>query len=468
MRNTDTENLFLLDSPLARELYSAIKSEPIIDYHSHLPPGEILADKRFDNIIELWLKHDHYKWRLMRACGIDEDHCTGKVDPFDQFKAFAKILPLAIGNPVHHWAHMELSILFDFHGQLNANTAQEVWTLANKKLSDAKHTSVRGLLDFFKVEVLCTTDDPADDLTTHHALAGDESMATRVLPTFRPDRFFAVDQPANFKAAIEQLNYTLDQEIDSFDALVNALSRRHDDFHAAGCRLSDHGLNFCPTGKATTSELNNIFTNALDDIPADRQQWNAFAGTLLRQIADWNQQKSWTMQLHLGPWRNVNSQLALQCGADSGFDTMGPWPQTEPLIRFLDAVQQQSGLPRTIVYNLNPNESAAICCALQNFQDHTCPGKLQYGPAWWHLDHPRGIREQLDLTCQLGALGTHVGMLTDSRSFTSFVRHDYYRRILANFLAEKDILGEIPEDFDLALTTAKNIAYHNAKSYFGF
>ncbi|MGB2560831.1 MAG: glucuronate isomerase, partial [Akkermansiaceae bacterium] len=419
----------LLTSTLAEKLYVAIEALPIVDYHSHLPAEEILHDHRFENIWELWLKHDHYKWRLMRACGVEESLITGDTSPREKFRAFASILPLAIGNPVYQWAHMELDRIFNIIIPLNAETADTIWEQANRELND--NLSVNTLLEELRVELIATTDDPFDDLSSHQAIAA-QNHPTKVIPTFRPDKHLEGD-----------------------DIDLTALKQCHDDFDQHGCLMSDHGM---------------------AQIPApDTPQYQA-----LKSIAQWNHEKGWGMQLHLGPQRNVNSRRSAQTGPDSGYDTIGSKLQTERLIHFLNDLDQTDQLPKIIVYNLNPNESTALCAALQNFQQAASrplalpdgrpltPGKLQsgrelagqaklqYGPAWWHLDHVRGIREQLDILTSLSAIGTHIGMLTDSRSFTSFVRHDYYRRILCSFLADKAHSGEMPNDRHLLADTAAN------------
>ena len=403
-----------LNDPLAIELYESIRDLPIIDYHTHLPAGEILGDHKFDNLWELWLKHDHYKWRLMRGCGVNERLITGDADAYEKFAAFAAILPLALGNPVYQWAHMELSTIFGITTLLNADTAKEIWDEANQQLTTS--ISVRGLLNQFTVELIGTTDDPYDDLLDHKALAN-KDYSTAVAPTYRPDK------------------YLLSDEID-----LASLKARHDYFASNGCLMSDHGIACIPDPGSAAYQA-------------------------LIEIARWNHEKNWVMQLHLGPKRRVNTRLTKSTGPDAGFDTMGSWRQTDRLIHFLDELDQTDQLPKTVVYNLNPNESEAICCALQNFQQAPTPGKVQYGAAWWHLDNVRGIRAQLDITMQLTALGTHIGMLTDSRSFSSYVRHDYYRRILSNFLAEKVASGEMPIDKPLLAELAKNISYYNIKRY---
>ena len=403
-----------INSPLAQELYESVKDLPIIDYHTHLPADEILDDHKFENLWELWLMHDHYKWRLMRGCGVPERLITGDASPYDKFEAFATILPLALGNPVYQWAHMELSQVFGISTPLSAATAKQIWAEANAQLNSS--ISVRSLLEQFKVELIGTTDDPYDDLDDHRALQAEPQLTT-VVPTYRPDRYLLAD-----------------------DIDLTSLKARHDYFANHGCVMSDHGISCIP----------------------DR---GTAAYKALIEIAKWNHEKNWVMQLHLGPQRRVNTRLAALTGSDAGFDTMGSWSQTDRLINFFDDLDQTDQLPKTVVYNLNPNETEAICCALQNFQQAPTPGKIQYGAAWWHLDNVSGIRAQLDITMQLTALGAHIGMLTDSRSFSSYVRHDYYRRILCSFIADKVEGGEMPMDKALLKEMAKNISYYNVKRY---
>ncbi len=458
-----------LDSETARTLYHQVAASlPIIDFHTHLPQQEIMDDHRFSDLWELWLKHDHYKWRLMRGCGIDEKYITGDTSPWEKFHAFASIMPLAVGNPVHHWAHLELQRIFNIQTTLSTDTAEEIWHNANKQLATDSSLSVRGLLEKFNVELVCTTDDPASDLSIHKKLA--DQNTTTTLPTFRPDLAMAVDKPEMFTQWTLKLQECTGQPVTDFPSLIAALKNRHNAFHTVGCRLSDHGLPFCPNGYSsdtTTEELSEIFTRATSGrTAATTSEQELFASAIMTNVATWNTEKDWTMQLHLGPLRNVNTPMFHKLGPDSGFDTMGAWPQTGALVRFLSSLKSNAILPRTIVYNLNPNESAAICCATQNFQDASCLGKIQYGPAWWHLDHKRGIIEQLELLTSLSALGTSVGMLTDSRSFTSYVRHEYFRRLLCGTIGKAVENGEIPNNPTHLKTLITNICYTNAANYF--
>lgn len=459
----------LLTSPLAEQIYQKIASEPIVDIHTHLPQQAILGDDSFADLSELWLGHDHYKWRLMRACGVAEEKITGKADPFEKFHAFASCMPLALGNPVHQWAHLELAQVFGLEVELNAETAKEVWQEANKQLES--RWSTRALLDFFQVDLVCTTDDPADGLSVHSKLLElkkAQQLRTRVLPTFRPDRFCAPHQPEAFVLAVTQLAETTAERVTSFVDLLAALKKRHQDFHALGCRMSDHGLPFCPApaqGIPSEEKLEQIFVAACEGRAATEEERELFAAALMQEIAQWNTELGWVMQLHLGPWRNVNSRLFAQVGPDSGLDTIASWDQTSKLVAFFDQLEQRNILPKTIVYHLDGSQAEAICSALQSFQSDVAQGKIQYGPAWWHCDHVPGIQRQLQTAATLSALGTNLGMLTDSRSFTSFVRHDYFRRILASFLADQAKSGEMPANLDTLVLFARRLCGENARQF---
>ncbi len=414
------DNVFLTTATAQRLYHDVAKNLPIIDFHTHLPQDEILSDHRFENLWELWLKHDHYKWRLMRGCGIDEARITGGASAWEKFEAFASIMPLSVGNPVHHWAHLELKRVFNIDLILNSENAKAIWDNANKQLVTNSKLSVQGLLNSFNVELICTTDAPDSDLKTHRKIA-DSLIKTKVLPTFRVD---LAEETAG--------EYDLAQ-----------LKEQHDYFHQRGCRLSDHGMPHMPHP-------------------------DSHAFLILNEIAKWNKERGWTMQLHLGPQRGVNETMTAITGPDSGFDTMGSWQQTAPLIAGLNALNEAGNLAKTIVYNLNSNESEPICCALQNFQSSQAKGLIQYGPAWWHLDHVRGIREQMDILTSLGAIGTSIGMLTDSRSFTSYVRHEYYRRLLCQYIGNAAEAGEMPNESKYLHQLIANICYHNPKNYFNW
>ncbi len=457
-----------LTTTTAKNLYHHVaKKLPIIDFHTHLPQDAILKNQRFENIWQLWLEFDHYKWRLMRACGVSERCITGDASAWEKFKAFASILPLAVGNPVHHWAHLELRRVFGIKTILSEDTAKEVWDEANEQLKTNPALSVQGLLQRFQVELVCTTDDPTDDLAAHRAIAK-EKQSVKVYPTFRPDALTTRKDGFDFPAWLNKLETSSGQSINTYQELIAALKIRHDYFHQNHCRLSDHGLSSMPTPHDSARDLTLILQDRIQGKEIHQTDWDAFAFDILLHIAKWNKEQGWTTQLHLGPQRSVNTEMAAQCGPDSGFDTMGSEPQTEALIEALNIFAKTGALGKTIVYNLNSVESEPICCALQNFQSDQAPGLVQYGPAWWHLDHIRGIREQFDILSSLSAIGTSIGMLTDSRSFTSYVRHEYYRRLLCQYLGDAADRGEIPNDEASLTTLITNICYTNPSQYFGW
>ncbi len=458
-----------LNSDIAKELYHSVAAKaPIIDFHTHLDEESILNNYQFADLWELWLKEDHYKWRLMRACGVAEEFITGSASPWEKFEAFAKIMPLAVGNPVHHWAHLELKRVFNIELLLNSENAKSIWDEANKQLCTNPQLRVQGLLDNFQVELVCTTDDPCSDLLIHEKINQDNCSTTQVYPTFRPDQAMNIQNPVEFNAWVEQLAEVSGEAIHSFASFYQALKSRHNYFHSHGCRLSDHGLAYSPCREVSPGDLEAIFSKVTQGVAATEDEWQAFAFAVLKHIAQWNCAAGWTMQLHLGPLRNVNSKMLPVTGKDSGFDTMGGFPQTANLIQLLDNFSKANILGKTIIYNLNPVESESICCAIQNFQNEQAQGLVQYGPAWWHLDHVRGIREQLDILTSLGAIGTSIGMLTDSRSFTSYVRHEYYRRLLCGYIGDAVQAGEMPDDRESLHSLIYDICYGNAAHYFNW
>lgn len=461
------DNVFLTSKTAQNLFHEVAKNLPIIDFHTHLPQKEILTNRTFNNIWELWLEHDHYKWRLMRGCGVDEKFITGSASPKEKFIAFASIMPLAIGNPVHHWAHFELKRVFGINALLNEDTAEEIWEQTLEQLSTQDDLSVHGLLKSFKVELICTTDDPVDCLTDHQK-ANELNTGTKVYPTFRPDKADISFGKKHLVEWTESLSKASGIEVNSFKSLLAALENRHTYFHQYGCRLSDHGLAFMPYSETTEQELETAYNACLNGEKISEKQALAFKYAILKNVAKWNNEKSWTMQLHLGPLRNANEKMSQITGRDSGYDTMGSYEQTSTLIQALNDFEQNNILGKTIVYNLSPTESESICCALQNFQNSKAKGLIQYGPAWWHLDHVRGIVEQIDILTSLGAIGTSVGMLTDSRSFTSYVRHEYYRRLLCQYIGDAAEKGEIPNDSAALKKLISDICYTNPLEYFGW
>jgi glucuronate isomerase len=467
MREFLDEN-FLLDNGRAEELYHGF-AEPlaIIDYHGHLPPRDIAQDRRFENLTRLWLAGDHYKWRALRAAGIDERFITGDASDKDKFLKWAEVVPQTLRNPLYHWAHLELKRLGLGVRRLDPSTAESVWEEANALLARPEY-SARGLLRRMKVEVLCTTDDPLDALDDHAALEADPTAGVRVLPTFRPDRLLAVEDPAAFAAYARLLGRAAGVEVRDWRTLMEALRARHDHFHGRGCRLSDHGLETVPAEDFTEKEASVAAESLLAGRPVEAPVAARFKSALLHECAVMDWERGWAQQLHLGARRNVNSRMGRILGPDTGFDAMGDFPQIGPLARFLDRLDAESRLARTIVYNHNPRDNEAVAALLGAFQDGTAAGKMQWGAAWWFLDQKDGLTRHLEALSSLGLLGRFVGMLTDSRSFLSFPRHEYFRRLLCGLLGADMEKGLLPDDLELVGGLVRDVCYFNAKRYFGF
>jgi glucuronate isomerase len=456
---------FLLESDVARELYHEHAApQPIYDYHSHLPPRQIAENHRFENLAEVWLAGDHYKWRAMRWNGVPERFCTGDASPWEKFLAFARTVPKTIRNPLYHWTHLELKFYFGIDDLLDETTAGSIWHRANEQLAAMP---VHELLRRSRVAVSCTTDDPADSLETHRAIRESGALGTRVYPTFRPDKALLVDQPEAFNAWLKNLETTSGVACDRFGDFLAALAQRHDFFHEAGCRLSDHGLSFCDAEECTDAEAARIFDSARAGgtvAPADAAK---FRGHMMLFFGRLDAEKGWTKQLHLGALRNTNTRLLRVLGPDTGFDSIGDWPQAAALTRYLDRLDSEDRLPKTVLYNLNPADNYAFATMAGNFQDGSAPGKVQFGSGWWFLDQKEGMEWQLNALSNLGLLSRFVGMLTDSRSFLSFPRHEYFRRILCNLLGQDVEKGLLPRDMRLLGETVADICFHNARRYFG-
>ena len=449
-----TDN-FLLQSEAAIRLYHEYaQSLPIIDYHCHLSPRDIAEDRRFSNITQIWLAGDHYKWRAMRAAGVSEEYITGNASDWEKFQAWAETVPKTLRNPLYHWTHLELRRPFGITNRLlSPETAKSIWNECNAKLQQPEFTA-RGIMKQMNVELVCTTDDPIDSLEYHQAIAADETFGIKVLPTFRPDK--ALTHPPSsslypkkfeewhrntqeyFRKLSEVTGITI---FSVHNGLLEALSQRHEYFHRHGCRLSDHGF--------------GLF-----------QIYPGHYG--MHHIAKMNADKGWTMQLHIGAMRNNNSRLFEKLGADAGFDSMIDGNIAESLSRFFDNLDSKNELPKTIVYNLNPSWNDMLVTLLGNFQDGKTPGKMQFGSGWWFLDQKKGMEDQLNALSNHGLLSQFVGMLTDSRSFLSYTRHEYFRRILCNLLGEDMHTGLLPNDFDMIGKLVQDICYYNAKNYFGF
>ena len=455
---------FLLHSEVARELYhDYAKSQPIYDYHSHLPVHQIAENHRFGNLQEVWLAGDHYKWRAMRWNGAEEKYCTGDATPWEKFLAYARTVPKTLRNPLYHWTHLELKFYFGIEELLDESTAESIWGRANEQLASMP---AHELLTKSRVAVSCTTDDPAERLDAHQKIRSDANLATRVYPTFRPDKALAVDQPAAFNAWISKLSAVSGIECNSFQNFLSALKKRHDDFHEIGCRLSDHGLNFCQPEKCTEIEAQQIYDRARSGQPVSLTDTSKYQSYLMVFFGHLDAARGWTKQLHLGAIRNNSSRFMRELGPDTGFDSIGDTSQAEGLARYLDSLDQDDRLPKMVLYNLNPADNYVFASMAANFQDGSIAGKIQYGSGWWFLDQKEGIEWQLNTLSNLGLLSRFVGMLTDSRSFLSFPRHEYFRRILCNMIGRDVVNGELPSDMKLLGGMVEDICFHNAVRYF--
>ena len=457
---------FLLETRAARKLYHEwAEPEPILDYHSHLSPRDIAQNRQYGNLFELWLEGDHYKWRAMRSNGVSERFCTGDATPFEKFQAWAATVPFTLRNPLYHWVHLELKRYFGIDELLDSQSAQRIWDRTQARLASPEFTA-RGLLKTSRVVALCTTDDPADDLVWHRQLAHDPD-APRVFPTFRPDKALAVDRPAFFNEWLGRLEKVCARRIRTYAALQEALQQRHLDFHALGGRLSDHGLSYCYSVPCTDAKAAAIFKKARAGQAASPAEHAQYAANLMLFFGRLDAERDWTKQLHLGALRNNNSRLFQAAGADTGFDSIGDWPQAQTLAAYLDALDREQALPKIILYNLNPADNYVFATMLGNFQDGSIPGKVQWGSGWWFLDQKEGMEWQLNALSNLGLLSRFVGMLTDSRSFLSFPRHEYFRRVLCNLLGRDVERGEIPNDPGLLGPMIRGICHQNARQYLG-
>jgi glucuronate isomerase len=458
---------FFLQSETARRLFHEVAAPlPIIDYHNHLSPSEIATNHRWQNIAEMWLKYDHYKWRLLRANGIDEERITGTASPRDKFQAFAETIPYTLRNPMHHWVHMELRQYFGIEKLLSPETADEIWEQTNHRINQPDFCT-HALLEKFKVRVVGTTDDPADPLDDHLAIAK-SNLNCKVVPTFRPDKAFQVDRPDLLNSWLDRLEQAADISISHLSDLLAALQKRHDDFHAAGARLSDHGLDRCPALPCSDAEASTIFDKARAGKAVSAEEKERFSFYLLLFTGQLDAARSWTKQFHLTPVRNTNSRMFAKIGPDAGFDTIGDTPQEKALAFFLDALDSRQSLPKVVLYNMNPRDNYLFAAMTGVFQDGNTPGKIQFGSGWWFLDQKEGMEMQLNALSNCGLLSRFVGMLTDSRSFLSFPRHEYFRRILCNLIGNEAEKGELPDDFDTLSNLISDICFHNANRFFGF
>ena len=458
---------FLLSSQTSRRLYHEFAAhQPIIDYHNHLPPGEIAENRSFQDLYEIWLEGDHYKWRAMRANGIGERYCTGDASNYDKYMAFSRTIPHTLRNPLYHWTHLELKRFFDIDDLLSEATAHKIWEAAAEQLASDRLTT-RGILKEFRVTALCTTDDPVDDLAHHRAITQDDSLETAVYPAFRPDRALFVHQPAEFNPWVDKLAQVSDVDITSLSDFQDALRKRHDFFHELGARLSDHGMAFVPAHFIDQRQASAIFDAARSGKAASPEAHQQFATYMLEYSARLDAEKGWTKQFHVGVLRNNNSRLFQNVGRDLGCDSIGDAPHARSLGAFLDRLDRDGALPKTIVYNLNPADNYVFATMLGNFQDGVTPGKMQMGSGWWYLDQKEGMEWQLNTLSNTGLLSRFVGMLTDSRSFMSFTRHEYFRRILCDLIGKDIDAGLIPNDDSLVRPMIEGICYENARSYLG-
>mgnify|MGYP006291802219 CR=1 FL=1 len=458
---------FLLDGEAARRLFFDYAQEmPIFDYHCHLSPKMMSENYQFSDIFDAWLSGDHYKWRLMRANGVPEERVTGAATPREKFDAWAQTVPAAIGNPVHHWAHLELRRYFGMYELLGPETAEEIWNKTNDLLG-TEEFRVRSLLTRMNVNYVGTTDDPADSLEFHAALEADQDFPILVRPSFRPDKAYAVDKPEIYGPYLQKLADAAGVgTISSFAALREALINRIDFFHQSGCRVSDHALILPVNSRAPESTLDGILNKARSGKQVTNEEFAAFATEVLLAVGEEYGRRGWVMQLHLSALRNNNSRMYRKLGPDTGFDFMADGPVAAPLAGFLDSLDQKELLPKTILYGLNPRDNDLLASMIGNFQDGSVPGKMQHGSAWWFNDQKDGMTRQMLALANSGLLSRFVGMLTDSRSFLSFPRHEYFRRLVCNIYGDWMERGEAPHDFDHIGSIIRDICYNNAARYF--
>ncbi|HLV65944.1 MAG TPA: glucuronate isomerase, partial [Polyangiaceae bacterium] len=441
--------------------------QPIFDYHCHLDPEKIANNHRFRSLTELWLEGDHYKWRALRANGVPEALCTGQASDEAKFEAWASTVPKTLRNPLYHWTHLELKRPFGIRELLNPASARGIYERANALLATDAFRA-QGLLRQFGVVVVCTTDDPIDSLEPHLAHARSEgARSLRLYPTFRPDRAFAVDDPEAYGVWLDALGAASDVEVRSYETLLEALDRRHAFFHSVGCRLSDHGLETLYAEDAGLEEVRRIFERLRAGERVSREEADKYRSAVLHELAVLDHGRGWVQQFHLGALRNNNTRLARQVGLDAGADSIGDFEMARPLARFLDRLDASGRLAKTILYNLNPRDNELFATMIGNFQDGSVPGKLQYGSAWWFLDQLDGMRRQIDALSNMGLLSRFVGMLTDSRSFLSYSRHEYFRRLLCGLLGSEVERGLLPSDFGLVGGLVEDLCFFNARDYFG-
>lgn len=458
---------FLLESNTAQRLYhDYAKGQPIIDYHCHLSPEEIANNRIYNDITEAWLEGDHYKWRAMRANGVNERYCTGNASNKEKFLKWAETVPYTMRNPLYHWTHLELRRYFGIQQLLNEHTADEVFQEASHKISQPDF-GTRGLLRKMNVKVVCTTDDPTDSLE-HHRKIKEDNFEIKILPTFRPDKAMAVENTEAFNLYIEKLSKAAALEISRFSDFIDALQKRHDFFADMGCKLSDHGLETLYAEDYTDAEIENIFDKLRSKKDLTETEVLKFKSAMLIILARMDHEKGWTQQFHLGAIRNNNPRMLRELGPDTGFDSIGDFSMARAMSGFFGKLDDTNQLAKTIIYNLNPRDNYLFATMAGNYQDGSVAGKMQFGSGWWFLDQKEGMEWQMNALSNLGLLSRFIGMLTDSRSFLSYPRHEYFRRILCNLLGKDVEKGLLPNDIDFIGQMVKNICYNNANEYFEF
>ncbi len=458
---------FLLESESSQKLYHEYAEEmPIIDYHCHLPVEQIANDINFENLTQVWLYGDHYKWRAMRTNGVDESYCTGDKSDWEKFEKWAETVPYTLRNPLYQWTHLELKRYFDVDEILNPSTAKKIYDKCSRKLR-SKEYSVRNLLRKMNVKVVCTTDDPTDSLEYHQKIKED-GFEIKILPAFRPDKAMAVDDAVDFKAYMNKLEKVSGIEISSFESYLDALKQRHDFFAANGCSVSDHGLEYIYAEDYSDEEINLIFNKICTGSELRAGEKLKFKSAMLYIFGVWDHEKGWVQQYHVGAYRNNNIRAKMVNGPDTGWDSIGDFPQGDSMVKFLGRLDLNKQLTKTIIYNLNPSDNELVATMIGNFNDGSIAGKMQFGSAWWFLDQKDGMTKQINALSNMGMLSRFVGMLTDSRSFLSYPRHEYFRRILCNLFGEEIERGELPDDIKWTGKIIQDICYNNARNYFGW
>jgi glucuronate isomerase len=457
---------FLLGNKTAMRLYHQYaENQPIIDFHCHLSPSMIAEDRQFDNLTQAWLEGDHYKWRAMRTNGIDEDYCTGKKPDTEKFRKWAETVPVTAGNPLYHWTHLELARYFNIFDLLSPATSDKIYKKTSAFLQ-TKEFSTQGIMKKMNVEVVCTTDDPADTLEQHKKLKG--AMKTMVFPTWRPDNVIKIEDTARFKAYIEKLGTSANREIKNFNDLVEVLDERHKFFHKMGGRASDHGLDRFYFTPYNASEADKYFKKLLKEQPLSCEEAEIYRCAIMTELCRMNHKRGWVQQFHIGALRNNNTRMFRKMGPNTGWDSIGIPQDAHNMSRFLNSLDESDQLARTILYNLNPADNEMMVTMAGNFNDGTLPVKVQYGAAWWFLDQKNGMEKHLKDLASLGLLRRFVGMVTDSRSFLSYPRHEYFRRIVCNYVGEEVEKGLIPDEEELLKPLIEGVSYKNAKEHFGF